>query len=466
MKLTFHGAARTVTGSKHLLTLDSGTKILLDCGLFQGMGEKTVLLNHTFGFDPSSVDILILSHAHIDHAGLIPKLVAEGFKGKIIATPATKDLATLLLHDSAHIQQMDTQFLNKRRVKQNKPLIKPLYTGYDVTKCLELFTTLPPNQNLQINDEAMLTFTDAGHILGAAVINLSILQNTNKIKICFSGDIGRYDDDLLKSPAPFQQSDIIICESTYGNRLHSDATQSEKDLLEIIKHTCIEKKGKVIIPAFSVGRTQEIVFLLNKFAESGLMDRIPVYVDSPLSSKATAVISSHPECYNDKLKKFMLTDSDPFGFKSLKFIEEKTESQALNLSNEPCVIISASGMAEAGRIKHHISHTIEDAKNTILMVGYAEPTSLGGKLAAGASEVKIFGELFKVNAEVKVFHSFSAHADYEELLRFLSCQNPAMVEKVFLVHGEYDVQQEFAKKLNAVGFKNVIIPEMHQEFEI
>jgi len=465
MKIAFHGAARTVTGSKHLITLKNHTQILLDCGLFQGMGRVTDKLNDYFGFDPKKVTYLILSHAHIDHCGLLPKLVADGFEGKIFCTPATMDLARILMMDSAKIQIQDAEFSN-RHLRENEEVEEPLYTDDDVVKTLSLMKVVEYEEDYEIDENIRLKLTDAGHILGSAAVHLSITEEDKTTQITFSGDVGRYGDLLLKSPRQFQQADYILMESTYGDSLHKDLEPIENMLLEIINKTCNIKKGKVIIPAFAVGRTQELLFALNGLELKGKLPDVPYYVDSPLSSQATEVLRNHPEVYNNGVKEIMKVDHDIFGFKGLRFIESVEESKKLNEDPRPCVIISASGMADSGRVKHHIRNNISNQKNTILMVGYCEPNSLGGQLIAGKKVVEIFRDEYDVKAEVQSIKSMSAHGDYEDLLKFLSCQDPAKVKQLFLVHGEYEVQQNFATRLKDHGFNHVAIPEYHQEFEL
>ncbi len=463
MKIAFHGAARTVTGSKHLLTLKNGKKILLDCGMFQGMGKETQDLNSTFGFDAASVDCLVLSHAHIDHSGLIPKLVKDGFTGKIFSTPATKELSAVLLEDSAEIQRDDTKFINKKRAKQGLPPYEPLYDLDDAEKAEKLFETIEYGNWQQIEEGVELLFTDAGHIIGSAAVHLRIREEGKETHLTFSGDVGRYNDAILRSPEVFPQADYIILESTYGNKLHDDVTGTSDTLLQWIEKTCLQKKGKLIIPAFSVGRTQELLYALNELELENRLPAVPYYVDSPLSKEATEVLKSYPEYFNKRIKKVMEKDDDPFDFKGLKFIKTVDESKQLNDLPQPCVIISASGMADAGRVKHHIMNNIGDHKNTILMVGYCEPHSLGGRLMNGAKEVKIFGDLYSVVAEVGQMRSMSAHGDYDDLCQFIATQNPSLVKTLFLVHGEYDVQQDFASRLMRKGFKEVVIPAMHYE---
>ncbi|RFZ95571.1 MBL fold metallo-hydrolase [Mucilaginibacter conchicola] len=463
MEITFHGAARNVTGSKHLLRLNDGTTVLLDCGMFQGLGEQTEDMNEHFGFNPKKIDYLILSHAHIDHCGLIPRLVKEGFEGSIFCTSATMDLARILLMDSAKIQMQDVEYSNKQRKKRGQPLLEGLYTEDDAMEAMRLFKIVDYHQEYAINKNLRFKFTDAGHILGSAAVHLTVVEDDKETHITFSGDVGRYGDLILKSPQTFEQADYILLESTYGDSLHKDIGPIEDNLLEVIKETCERKKGKVIIPAFSVGRTQELLYALNALELRGELPDVPYYVDSPLSEKATEILKDHPEEYNNNVKKVLRVDPDPFGFKGLRFIESTQQSIALNDDPRPCVIISSSGMAEAGRVKHHIKNNINNSKNTILLVGYAEPNSLGGRLARGNKEVQIFGDAYQVNADVRSIKSMSAHGDYEDLLHFLNCQDPAKVKKIFLVHGEYEVQQHFANTLKQHGFKNIEIPYQHEK---
>jgi metallo-beta-lactamase family protein len=466
MKIAFHGAARTVTGSKHLLTLDNGTKILFDCGMFQGLGQGTVPLNQSWGFEPSEVNYVLLSHAHIDHSGLLPKLVKDGFKGKIFCTSATKDLANILLLDSAEIQRDDTAYSNKKRAKRGEPLIEPLYTVEDAKKVFPLMQEVKYGEWTTIDKNAEVLYTDAGHIIGSAAVHLRVSEDGKKQQVSFSGDVGRYGDVILRSPEIFPQADHVIIESTYGSSLHEALVSTADKFLYWINKTCIEKKGKLIIPAFSVGRTQELLYFLNQLELEKRLPKVPVYVDSPLSGEATDVVKSHPEGFNKYIKKLLLTDSDPFDFPGLRFIHTADESKQLNLMPEPCIIISASGMADAGRIKHHIKNNIGDAKNTILIVGYSEPHSLGGRLMNGAKHVRIFREEYDVKAEIGVMRSMSAHGDYDDLCQFLSCQDPSLVKNLFIVHGEYDVQLEFQRRLLKKGFRNVEVPALHSMFNL
>lgn len=463
MKISFHGASRCVTGSKHLLTLNNGKKILLDCGMFQGMGKETDAFNRQWGFEPRDIDYLILSHAHIDHSGLIPRLVSDGFTGKIFCTPATMELTSVLLEDSAGIQEDEIKYVNKKRKAAGLPLLKPLYTTEEAHKAIDQFHAVDYNLWFKLEDGLELQYTDAGHIIGSAAVHLKINEGGNQRQLTFSGDIGRYRDAILKSPATFEQADFIILESTYGNSLHDLHNPTPDHLLEWIEKTCLKKKGKLIIPAFSVGRTQELLFALNQLELERRLPELDYFVDSPLSVHATQIVKKYPHDFNARIQKILEKDEDPFQFAGLQFVKTVDESKLLNFRNEPCVIISASGMADAGRVKHHISNNIENSRNSILMTGYCEPHSLGARLLSGKKEVNIYGVAHEVHAEVGSIRSMSAHGDYEDLSQFLSCQDPKAVKKLFLVHGEYEVQVDFRERLLRKGFMDIEIPELHQE---
>jgi metallo-beta-lactamase family protein len=461
MQIQFLGATETVTGIKHLVKTENGFTILLDCGLYQGMGKETEILNRNLDINAPEIDVVILSHAHIDHSGNLPLLVKNGFLGSIYCTPPTLEVVEVLLYDSAKIHESDIKYVNKKREKRGEDPLVPLYTSKDVERCLKHFKTIPYHADYALNNDATLRFTDAGHILGSAVINLTIKDKAEKnIHLTFTGDVGKYNDMLLKNPETFPQADYIICESTYGDRLHEVEIDAEIHLLNVVRKTCIEKKGKLIIPAFSLGRTQEIVFILDKLKNNGLLPNIKVYVDSPLSANVTDIMRNNVSCFNEKLQTYIKTDPDPFGFSNLKYIREKEESMALNTSDEPCIILSASGMMDAGRIKHHLKNNISDAKNTILVVGYCTPHSLGGKIKEGQKVVKIFGD------EVEVIDSYSAHADYNELIKFLSCQDKTKLKKLFLVHGDIEAKLSFKEKLHVEGYKDIVIPNKHEIFHL
>ena len=463
MKIAFHGAARTVTGSKHLITLSNGKKLLLDCGMFQGMGKETDVMNREFGFDSREVDAMILSHAHIDHSGLIPKLVQEGFMGKIFCNPASKDLTETLLLDSAEIQEDEIKYTNKRRAAEGLPYLRPLYTIQDAKNCFEHFAAVEYGIWFDVLDGVQAMYTDAGHIIGSTCVHIKVKEDGKETRLTFSGDVGRYRDAILKSPQTFPQADYILLESTYGNSLHDNAVTTPEILLRWIEKACLQKKGKLIMPAFSVGRTQELLYSLNQLELENQLPDLDYYVDSPLSIEATEIVKRYPQYFNKTIQNILLSDSDPFAFKGLKYIKSVEQSKMLNFQNGPMVIISASGMADAGRVKHHISNNIENSRNTILLTGYCEPHSLGGRLIAGDKEVGIFGVEHQVNAEIGAIRSMSAHGDYEDLSQWLSCQDPAQIKKLFLVHGEYNVQLDFKQRLIKKGIPDIEIPARHYE---
>ncbi|MDR1005455.1 MAG: MBL fold metallo-hydrolase [Bacteroidales bacterium] len=462
MDIKFLGAAREVTGSKHLITTSKGKKILLDCGAYQGKGLETDAMNRNLGFEPSEIDYLILSHPHIDHSGLIPFIWKLGFRGTVFCTPATRDLCAIMLADSGKIQEADTLTFNKKPGREGMQPIEPIYTADDARKAMELFVSVPYNKELPIDEETTLLFTDNGHILGSATCNLKIKDSKDgdRIKrIAFSGDIGRYSKRILKEPQPFPQADYIIMESTYGDRIHSNITKAEQQLFQAVVDTCCKKKGKLIIPAFAVGRAQEIIFALNNLWNKGLLPKIDVFVDSPLSLNATNIMKLHTECFNEDVLTLIKTDPDPFGFDSLHYIQSAAESKKLNTYSRPCIIISASGMMEAGRVKHHLANNISNPHTTILVVGYCSPSTLGHRIMRGDKRVSIFGIWHTVRADIKVLDAYSAHGDRDEMLRWLACQDKNQVKHIFLVHGEEATQANFAQTLKDNGFKSVSIPK-------
>ena len=471
MDIKFCGAAQTVTGSCHLITLSNGYKILLDCGLFQG--RKVEPLNEKWFFKPKDIDCLILSHAHIDHSGRIPKLVKDGFKGPIYSTHATRSLCAIMLLDSAKIQVRDAEYHNKwvskkkRRKKGKKKFTfkDPLYREEDVHVTMTRFIAMSYDTWFKINDDVHLYYKDAGHILGSASVTLRIRENGKWKTFGFTGDVGRPNRPILRDPNPMEDIDYLICESTYGDRLHEMAPKESKLFLDIIKKTCLKNKGKLIIPAFSVGRTQEIVYMLDQMENAGLLPRIPVYVDSPLAVNATTVFGSHPECFDNELSEYMLVNEDPFGFNQLTYIRDVRESKRLNTLPEPCIIISAAGMMNAGRSKHHLNNNIENPKNTILVVGYCSPETPGGKLRKGAETLKLFGEVKFVRANIEIMDSFSAHADKDELTTFIKPLKKQL-SKLFLVHGDIDAQKPFKAHLLKKGYNSVEIPSIGQRYTL
>ncbi len=466
MKITFYGAAKEVTGSKHLLTTDDGKKILLDCGMFQGKGEETDGMNRNLGFNPRDIDYLILSHAHIDHSGLIPYIVKMGFEGMIICTHATRDLCSIMLLDSGRIQEHDTKTHNKKRQAQGLPPVDPIYLAEDAVKSMQQFVSIGYNQKFRVTDEVTLMFTDSGHILGSAAVNLTIKENGKVLNFCFTGDIGRQTNSILRNPQAFPQADVIVAESTYGNRLHDIRREAQDKLLKVVVNTCVQKKGKLIIPSFSVGRTQEIVYALNQLVMAGRMPKVKTYVDSPLSVNATNIYRMHPECFNKEILHVMEKDPDPFGFNNLFYIQSIEDSKRLNESHEPCIVISSSGMMEAGRVKHHLANNISNPKNTILIVGYCEPSTLGAKIKRGDTHVSIFGNSYEVRADVEALESFSAHGDYSEMIVYMSCQDKKQIKKMFLVHGEEHVMEDYKQILEENRFSNIQIGEKGVEYEL
>jgi metallo-beta-lactamase family protein len=466
MKLSFHGAARTVTGSKHILTLSNGKKILLDCGLFQGLGQETDRLNDEFGFDPREIDVLLLSHAHIDHSGLIPKLVKEGFAGKIVCTEATKNLSEILLYDSAEIQTYEADYINKKREARNLEPYQPLYTPADVTEAMKSFVTIEYNEWHTIFESAEVLFTNTGHLIGSAAITIRVIEEGKTTVILFSADIGRYRSVLLQPPVETPKADYIILESTYGDKSHDIAFNTIDSLYKWIKRTCLDRKGKLIIPAFSVGRTQEVLYALNQLSLEKRLPELLYFIDSPLSLKATETIKKYKDQFNDRLQQVLKIDNDPFHFPGLKYVESSEDSKKLVDYAEPCVIISASGTADAGRVRHHINSCLGNPENSILLVGYCGEQSLGGQLLNGIKEVEIFGDSCSVKAEIGQMQGMSAHGDCDDLCRFIGSQDPEIVKAIFLVHGEYSVQKTFALKLDVKGFKKVEIPGLHEEFDL
>ncbi len=476
MIIQFCGAARNVTGSSHLITLENGYRVLLDCGLFQGNRKTDLVSNRHWHFDPATIDCLILSHAHIDHTGRVPGLVKAGFKGCIHATHATRSLCGIMLLDSAKIQERDAEFHNKRELEKKKKkkarkkkykaqLIEPLYDPEDVSETMKLFNGYSYNRWHRISEYIEVLFKDQGHILGSASVSLRIQDGSRNITLGFTGDIGRPDRPILRDPQSMPKCDYLICESTYGDKEHESKPQQTSLLLDVMKETCVEKRGKMIIPAFSIGRTQEIVYMLDQLELSGALPKIPIYVDSPLAVNATEIYGSHPECFDNALHEYMLQDDNPFGFNKLEYVRSVEKSKELNFSKEPMVIISASGMMNAGRIRHHLYHNLEDPKSTFLMVGYCSPQTAGGILKAGATNLKVMGDTLEVKASIKSMDSFSAHGDRKEMLASIKHLKKS-VKKLFLVHGEHDTQQEFSEYLGEGGFKKVYIPAEGQEIHI
>ena len=480
MKIQFLGATREVTGSKHLITTDSGHTILLDCGMYQGKGMETDAANRDLGFDPAKLDCVVLSHAHIDHSGLIPYIVKLGFKGDIYCTPATRDLCSLMLTDTAFIQEQDVRTYNKKIDKQNphkekgkKYKVEPLYTQQDVNRAMKQFVTYSYDRRFRLFDDVLLTFTNSGHMLGGAICSLEIYENDSQQltansqqhskrwkRLTYTGDIGRKHCHILPPPQLFPQCDYLICESTYGDRLHDEQIVTEEQLLGIVDDTCVYRKGQLLIPSFSVGRTQEIVYVLNQLYNDGRLPHIPVYVDSPMSTNATQIFRMYPDELSEEVRDTMQFDPDPFGFNTLRYITDISESKALNHKDEPCIIISASGMLEAGRIKHHVANHISDPRCTILIVGYCEPTTLGARIQQpGLQWISIFGLDRRIKAQITKLEGFSGHGDYQEMIDYLTRSLITdQVQRVFVVHGEEGAAEAYKEHLHEAGFCTVEIP--------
>lgn len=467
MRLTFFGAAREVTGSMHLIEVN-GRKILLDCGLFQGRRADTYERNLHFPFDPATIDAVVLSHAHIDHSGNLPNLCKRGFRGNIWCTAATRNLCTYMLMDSGHIHEQDVAYLNKQRARTHEPPVEPLYTQADARLTLEQFIGAGFHRAILVADGVEATFIPAGHILGAASVQLDIREaSTGKQwRLVFSGDIGRPTSPILRPPEAFAATDILIMESTYGDRLHESYDDARKKLRNIIISTA-RQRGKVIIPAFAVGRTQELVYALNQLDARGDIPDIRVFVDSPLAVNATDVFRMHPEAWNEEVQQFLEQDNrrSPFDYPEIEYVREVRRSKQLNHYTEPIIIISANGMAENGRILHHLKNNIEEARNTILIVSFQAEQTLGRRLQDGEKRVRIFGETYDVRASVEAIEGYSAHADQSELLAWADALDRTRLQQLFLVHGEPQASDTLAQLLRGAGFANVTAPARNTSIE-
>lgn len=447
MKLKFCGAAGTTTGSQHLLEVN-GQKILLDCGLYQGRRKDGYEVNCCFPhFKPEEIDSVVLSHAHIDHSGNLPNLTKSGFKGNIYASFATRDLCQIMLADSARIQEKDVAYLNKKRKRNDLPPVEPLYKEVDAELCLRQFVNIGYNRPMLIGKGVTMQFVDAGHILGSAQIVLDIEDEADgkKKRLLFSGDVGRGDNDILRDPVAVENVDYVLMESTYGGREHELGTRADARIAEIV-NKALKRGGKIIIPSFAVERTQQLLYVLHQLFEDGSIPDVPVFVDSPLAVNATEIFRLHPECFNKDVYDFLFEKSDPFGFEGLTLIRSITGSKDLNKSEGQAIIISASGMCEAGRILHHLKNGIDDPKNTILFVGYCAQNTLGWKIREGWDEVKIFGAPYPVKAHVEIMDSFSGHADHSELIDYFKAMTGPK-KKVWLIHGEQSRSESFCEAL-------------------
>jgi metallo-beta-lactamase family protein len=459
------GAAQTVTGSQHLISVN-GSRILLDCGLFQGKRQEAYERNRNLPFDAASIDALVLSHAHIDHSGNIPSLVKNGFQGAIYSTFATRDLCSAMLRDSAHIQEQDTIYANKKRARKGQPPMEPIYTYDDAIASLEHFVSVGYDRPVLVAPGVECTFLDAGHILGAAIVFLEIVESGRKTRLLFSGDLGRVDMPILRDPTPAPEADVLLIESTYGNRLHRPHEEAEAKLKRLIGEAC-NNGGKVVIPAFSVGRTQEIVYSLHRLTLADQLPDVPIFVDSPLAVNVTEVFRLHPECFDEEVRDFMNHDRhpDPFGFSRLRYVRSVEASKEINAMQGPAVIISASGMCEAGRVQHHLKHNITDPNSIVLIVSWQAPHTLGRRLVEHQKMVKIFGEEFPLRARVESINGYSAHADRNGLLGWAKPIARGL-RHAFVVHGDPEPAAAVAEGLRQLGAPNVAVPEQGDAFSI
>jgi metallo-beta-lactamase family protein len=465
MIIRFEGAAQTVTGSQHLLEVN-GKRLLLDCGLFQGKRSEAVERNTHFPFDPASIDAVLLSHAHIDHSGNLPNLVKQGFKGPIYSTPPTASLGEIMLADSAHIQESDAEYASKKNRRRGEPAVEPLYTIADAEIASKQYYPVKYDQEFSPIPGVTVRFVEAGHILGSAAIEITVQENGSRKKLWFSGDIGRFDMPLLRDPVlPTQDVDYLLMECTYGDKPHSSINEAYQELKDIVVKT-VNRGGKIIIPAFAIGRTQDIVYGLNEMVAAGDIPLIPVYVDSPLAVEASRIFMKYPEYFDDETRKFILEHRHPaLDFKGLTYVGSVEESKKLNDRSDPMVIISASGMAESGRILHHLRNNIENPRNTILIVGWQAPNTLGRRLAERETQVRIFGQLYERRAEVETIGGLSAHGGQDILVQYARSVN-GRVKKIYLVHGDPAVAAVFQQKLKEEGVGPVEYPYLQESVEI
>ena len=465
MRITFHGAARTVTGSQHLLEVN-GKRLLLECGLFQGRRKEAFQRNRSFPFDPQKIDAVLLSHAHIDHSGNLPHLVKKGFHGPIYTTDATAHLANIMLIDSGHIHESDAEYMNKRARYKGGEMIEPLYTIEDAAQVAQYFICQPYDKPFKVVPGVQARLVEAGHILGSAATVLDIEERERRFRLWFSGDIGRRDLPLIRDPVLPSESDYLIMECTYGDKTHQSPQASYDELEEVVGRT-ISRGGKVIIPSFAVGRTQELVYCLHRMIDSGAIPPIPVFIDSPLAVNITDVFKAHPECFDQEAQEFQLNDihRSVLGEGLVTYVRSVEQSKAINFDPRPMVIISASGMAETGRILHHLKNNIEDKKNTILIVSWQAPHTLGRRLADRKKKIKIFGDEYRRRAEVVTIEGFSAHAGQPFLLEYALASRRSL-KRTFLVHGEERAAKPLMEKMAAAGLKRVSFPALHKKVEI
>ncbi len=464
MRIHFFGATRTTTGSLYLLEIN-GQRILLECGLFQGRRGESIERNRNFPFDPKSINAAVLSHAHIDHCGNLPNLCRQGFEGNIYCTFATRDLASVMLEDSAEIQRDDATFVSKKRAKHGLPPVEPLYTATDAEKAVRQFVAFNYERPFPVADGVTVTFRDAGHILGSAQVMLDLRENGRACRYLFSGDVGRGGDDILRDPEPVSGVDYLQVESTYGAREHAPKAHANEEVGQLVLQT-LERKGKVIIPSFSVGRTQQIVYTLHQLTLAGQLPRVPIFVDSPLSVNATEVYRLHPECFNESIYRFLREKENPFGMENLTYIREVVHSRKLNDLHDPAIIVSASGMAEAGRIRHHLANNIGEPANLVLFIGYCAEHTLGAQILSGQNPVNIFGEPHPVRARIASLDSFSGHADKNELRRYVE-DIGGDIRKIAVIHGEESQALAFGETLRSIKPNaEVVVPEYQQVLEL
>jgi len=451
------GGAEEVTGSKHFLDAD-GHLVQVDCGAFQGHRAEAEEKNRNWAFDAGAVNSVVLTHAHFDHCGLLPLMPKKGFEGNVYTTPASRDLASLILMDSAHIQARDIEYLRKKAEKKKQHFEKePLYTERDVVDCLSHFVTLSYHRTIPVGDGLTAKFYDAGHILGSAVTVFTANRNGKKLSVAFSGDLGRKNLPILRDPETIPPVDYVVMESTYGNRLHDPIEKAAEKLAQVVNRT-VERSGKVIIPAFAVERTQELVYFLHLLSDEGRIPKVPVYVDSPMATNATSIFRVHQECYDEETKQaFIDHHQNPFGFNELTYIVNTEDSKRLNTLKGPAIIISASGMCESGRILHHLAQSIENPANTILIVGFMAQHTLGRRIVEKQPEVKIFGDLYRLKAQVAVLNTFSAHADYGDILEYIGRLDKKKLKGIYLVHGEQEAQTNLKKLLDERGYSSTIV---------
>jgi metallo-beta-lactamase family protein len=463
MRITFYGATGNTTGSMHLVEVN-GSRVLLDCGLCQGHRKEAFERNRNLPFDPADIDAVVLSHAHIDHSGNLPTLVKSGYEGPIFATPATQDLCDIMLMDSAYLQVKDVEYVNKKRRKKGKNPFEPLYVQDDAQRAMQQFQPLPYEDPHEVVPGMTVNFHNAGHILGAGLTEIELTEDGREARMLYTGDLGRKDQPILRDPVIVREVDTLITESTYGDRLHP----REEDVKEILEELCertLQRSSRLVVPAFSVGRTQQLLYFLHELWEEDRIEDIPVFVDSPLSTKATRVYQDHPECYDREMMQHIMAENNPFTMQHVTYVTETEESKKLNHREGPVIIISASGMCEGGRILHHLKHSVEDERNTVLIVGYQAEHTLGRRLIHKESPIKIYGDYYDLEAEVVSIQALSAHADRDEMLEYFQQMGPE-VDRAYVVHGDPDQQGPFAETLREMGAAEVTIPERGNSFEI